>query len=268
MTRIVEHGFHKMEPMPAPTGTQAVGRAARLLTEIVDAGAAVTFSELSRRTGLAKSTTSRLLVALERAGLVRREHGAFVAGDLFDRHAWSSGGDTGLARLAQPFLDRLGAATGETVNLGVARGGAVEQIAQVDSAYLLATTNWVGRRVPLHASALGKVLLAYGATELPPGRLERCTARTVTNRAALGAELGEVRRRGFAVTDEELETGLIAVATPVLGHGSVPVAALSVSAPATRLAADALSDAVRACVHESTALSQLLAHRPHTEGAA
>jgi len=257
-----------MEPMATPTGAQAVGRAARLLTEIVDGGEAVTFSELAHRTGLAKSTTSRLLLALERARLVRREDGTFRAGELFDRYAWRAGGDAGLGRLAQPLLERLGAVTGETVNLGVAHGEAVEQIAQVDSAYLLGATNWVGRRVPLHASAIGKVLLAYGAAELPPGRLERCTPRTVTARATLRLELEEVRGRGFAVTDEELESGLVALAAPVFGRAGPPVAAVSVSAPASRLSSRDLPGAAAACMSAASELSRLLGHRSHTEGAA
>jgi len=68
------------------------------------------------------------------------------------------------------------------VNLGVERDGMVEQIAQVDSTYLIGGTNWLGRPVPLHCAALGKVLLAYGAAELPPGALERRTQPTITSR--------------------------------------------------------------------------------------
>lgn len=258
-----------MEPMGTPTGTQAVDRAARLLTEIVDASGSVTFSELAHRTGLAKSTTSRLLLALERNQLVRREgSGAYRAGELFVRHAWRSGREADLAQVAGGVLEHLAEATGETVNLGVAHRGHVEQIAQVDSRYLLGTTNWVGRAVPLHASALGKVLLASGCTELPPGRLERCTARTITSRVALARELAEVRRLGYAVTDEELEAALVAVAAPVYGSGGAVVAALSVSAPSNRLPPGQLSSVAAACTKEAAALSRLLGHRSAREGAA
>lgn len=257
-----------MERMATPSGTQTVERAARLLTEIVDADDAVTFSELTQRTGLAKSTTSRLLLALERSHLVRREEGAYRAGDLFVRYAWRSGGDAALARLARPVLERLGSATGETVNLGVAHGGGVEQIAQVDSRYLLGATNWVGRRVPLHASALGKVLLAFGSAELPPGRLERCTPGTITSRALLQGELERVRRDGFAVTDEELEEGLVAIAAPVFGRDGAPLAALSVSAPVGRLTRHQVPAAAAACVGEAAALSGLIGRRSQREGAA
>jgi IclR family acetate operon transcriptional repressor len=256
-----------MGQMSTPNGTQAVERAARLLTEIVDAGEALTFSELISRTGLAKSTTSRLLLALERRQLVRREDGAYRAGALFDQYAWRSGASAPLARVARAVLERLAKATRETVNLGIAVGAAVEQIAQVDSVYLLGATNWVGRPVPLHASAQGKVLLAYGATELPPGRLERRTGRTVTNRAVLSRELEAVRQQRFAVTQEELEAGLDAVAAPVFGQGGEIVAALSVSGPASRIGGVIPAIAL-SCLKEADDLSRMLGHQSRRDGAA
>ena len=222
--------------MSNPNGTQAVDRAARLLSEVVHAADPVTFTELTAVTGLAKSTTSRLLLALERNHLVRRDdHGRFLPGEMFVSFAWRGGADTSLVAVAQPFLDRLGKATGETVNLGVAAGNVVEQIAQVDSTYLIGGTNWVGRPVPLHASGLGKVLLAYGAAKPRRGELERCTDKTITSEDALRAELAAVRARGYAVTEEELERGLIAFAAPVFRYDGAVVAALSVSAPTTRM---------------------------------
>src|ERR1700750_1709909 len=222
--------------MSNQSGTQAVDRAARLLSEVVHSADPMTFTELSAATGLAKSTTSRLLLALERNGLVRRDdHGGFLPGEMFVSFAGRGGAEAGLVAVAQPFLERLGKATGETITLGVASGALVEQIAQVDSTYLIGGTNWVGLSVPLHCAALGKVLLAYGAAELPPGRLDRRSPKTITSRAALELDLREVRRRGYAVTDEELEPGLVAVAAPVYRDGGAVVAALSVSGPASRL---------------------------------
>ena len=148
------------------------------------------------------------------------------------------------------------------MNLGVARDGLVEQIAQVDSKYLIGGTNWVGRPVPLHCAALGKVLLAYGAAQLPPGRLEARTGRTLTSRAALEDDLREVRRRGYAVTDEELEPGLVAVAAPVFRDGAMVVGALSVTAPASRLTPAEIPAAAAQCVIQAAGLSAALGHRP------
>jgi DNA-binding IclR family transcriptional regulator len=240
-----------------------VDRAARLLTEVVRADESVTSTELASATGLAKSTTSRMLLALERNGLVRRDDaGRFRPGEVFIRFAWRGGAEASLVEVAQPYLASLGAATGETINLGVERDGLVEQIAQVDSAYVIGAANWVGRPVPLHCAALGKVLLAYKAAELPPGRLERRTAHTITSRSALGAELEDVRRRGYAVTDGELEPGLVALAAPVFGDGDAVVAALSVSGPSARLTTDRLTHVARDCVTQAAALSTALGHRP------
>ena len=252
--------------MTSPTGTQAVDRAAQLLREVVHGPDAVTFTELTAATGLAKSTTSRLLMALERGGLVRRDgHGGFRPGEMFVRYAWRGGAEAGLVAVARPFLDRLGDVTGETVNLGVASDGMVEQIAQVDSRYLIGGTNWVGLSVPLHCAALGKVLLAFGAAQLPPGRLEHRTARTITSRAAVAADLAEVRRRGYAVTDEELEPGLIAVAAPVYSAGAAVVAAMSVSGPASRLTRARIQDVAASCIAQADALSAALGYPPRTD---
>src|SRR2546421_9420558 len=161
-------------PMSNQSGTQAVDRAARLLAEVVHSADPMTFTGVSAATGLAKSTTSRLLLALERNGLVRRDdHGRFLPGEMFVSFAWRGGAEAGLVAVAQPFLERLGKATGETVNLGVASGGMVEQIAQVDSTFLIGGTNWIGMSGPLHLSPLGQGLLAYRAGPPfgpPPGR--------------------------------------------------------------------------------------------------
>jgi IclR family acetate operon transcriptional repressor len=251
--------FRDME-QSSPTGTQAVDRAAQLLIQVARHRDPVTFTELTSASGLAKSTTSRLLTALERNGLVRRDPaGRFSPGEVFVSYACRGGVEADLVSVAQPVLARLGEQTGETVNLGVPReAGQVEQIAQVDSRFLIGGTNWVGLAVPLHCAALGKVLLAFGAAELPAGRLAARTARTITSRAALAAELAVVRGQGYAVTDEELEPGLVAVAAPVFAGGAAAVAAISVSAPASRLTAGQLPGVAAGCMAAARTLSAQL----------
>ncbi len=246
--------------MSSPSGTQAVDRAAQLLLTVVHGPEPVTFTELTAVTGLAKSTTSRLLMALERNGLIRRDRsGRFAPGEVFISYAWRGGAEADLVSAAQPILDELGAQTGETVNLGVARDhGLVEQIAQVDSTYLIGGTNWLGLSVPAHCAALGKVLLAFGAAALPPGRLERRTPRTITSRAVLAAELAAVRDCGYAVTDAELEPGLVAVAAPVRRGGGAVIAAVSVSGPASRLESARIAAVAAACTVQAAALSAVL----------
>ncbi len=246
-----------------PSGTQAVDRAAKLLSEVVHSAVPVTFTELTAATGLAKSTTSRLLLALERNGLVRRDdHGRFLPGEMFVSFAWRGGADTSLVAVAQPFLDRLGKSTGETINLGVANGPQAETIAQVDCTYLIGGTNWVGLSVPLHASAIGKVLLAHGAAQLSAGPMARTTDKTITSEATLRADLAGVRARGYAVSDEELEPGLITIAAPVFRFDGTVVAALSVSAPTSRMKRETAMAVARRCVEEAAGLSSALGYRP------
>jgi IclR family transcriptional regulator, acetate operon repressor len=280
----------------SPNGTQAIDRAAMLLTQVVHGTGPASFTELTAACGLAKSTTSRLLTALERHQLVRRDDdGRFWPGALFVRYAWRGTADADLVAVAQPFLDQLGELTSETINLGVATGGAdgngragrdfgtspatagvtarasggsagsdagdmrVEQIAQVDSRYMIGGTNWVGLAVPLHCSALGKVLLAFGAAKVPAEPFQVRTGRTITTRAALDAELAGVRDRGYAVTDGELEPGLIAVAAPVFAGGPAAIAAISVSAPAARLRPAQIPATAAHCAAIARALSATLA---------
>ncbi|MGN6793016.1 MAG: IclR family transcriptional regulator [Streptosporangiaceae bacterium] len=292
--------------MSSPNGTQAIDRAAMLLAQVVHGSEPISFTELTTACGLAKSTTSRLLMALERHQLVRRDgDGRFWPGELFVRYAWRGTAGADLVAVAQPYLARLGEQTGETINLGIAISGAdmagrpggsspmtgtagvaaraggggagsgtaegsggcphastsdmmVQQIAQVDSRYMIGGTNWVGLAVPLHCSALGKVLLAFGAATMPTEPFEARTGRTTTSRAALAAELGEVRKRGYAVTDEELEPGLVAVAAPVFAGALQAIAAISVSAPAVRMTAGQIPSTAAACVNVADALSAML----------
>ena len=113
-------------------------------------------------------------------------------------------------------------------------------IDQVDGQYLLGATNWIGRNVPYHASALGKVLLAFNAAQLPSGNLQSKTNRTITSKAQLTKELEKVRKVGYAILDNELEEGLVAVAAPVFNHNGSVVAAISISGPDARITKDQL----------------------------
>jgi DNA-binding IclR family transcriptional regulator len=218
------------------TGTQAVDRAAQLVSTVVHADQPLTFAELQESTGLAKSTTSRMLTALERTGLVERDAaGSYVAGSLFWLYAARHDPWEELVRLARPAMERIGDDTHETVHLSVTRGEKVVQVAQVDSRYLLGTRDWTEIEVPAHSSALGKVFYAWGRLPIPEGGLERLTATTIGDPETLRREGIRARERGWALTHDELEVGLTGIAVPVRGaHGDV-VAALGISGPTARL---------------------------------
>jgi IclR family acetate operon transcriptional repressor len=257
-----------MEPSGATTaaaggasgGTQAVDRAAALLTLVVEADAAVTFGELTEACGLARSTTSRLLAALERTRLVERVGtGEYIGGPLFALYAARHDRNAELARLARPMLGTIGEETGETVHLAVANGGRVAHIAQVDSTFLLGARDWTDVEVPPHCSALGKVLLAWQVLDLPEGPLEQVTEHTVSTVDALEEHLELTRARGFAVTEDELEIGLSGVAAPVFGPEATVVATVGISGPTARLE-DRVDHVGRLLMEQTEALSALLRH--------
>lgn len=219
------------------SGTQAVDRAALLVSTVVRADRPLAFSGLVEETSLPRSTVSRLLTAMERTDLLERDaDGAYVAGPLFRHYASTHDTLADLARIAEPVLAAVSQDTGETVNLGVVRGDRVVHVSQVASRYLLGARDWTQVDVPSHASALGKVLYAHGVLPLPTGRLERVTERTLGTRAELARSLDRTRSLGYATTVDELEIGLSAVAVPVRGAGSEVLAALGISGPTQRLA--------------------------------
>jgi DNA-binding IclR family transcriptional regulator len=118
----------------------------------------------------------------------------------------------------------------------------------------------VGVSVPAHCSALGKVFYAYHTLSLPTGPLERRTPHTITGRPELERELATVVRRGYAVAREELEPGLVAVASPVRAHDDAVVAAVSVSGPTTRITAARADEIGALLVAEAATFSSILGH--------
>ena len=222
---------------PASSGTQALDRAVQLVSSVVQANEALSFAELQESSGLAKSTTSRILAALERGGLLERDDsGGYVAGSLFWLYAARHDPWEELVRLARPVLEQVGADTQESVHLSVIRGEKVVQVAQVDSRYLLGTRDWTEIDVPAHTSALGKVFLAWGVLAVPGARLDKLTPATITSKTGLEHDTEAARRRGYTLTVDELEVGLAGVAVPVRGARGDVVAALGISGPTSRLA--------------------------------
>ncbi len=261
------------DPTDRPTGTatngaRAVDRAALLVSTVVHADEPLSFADLQETSGLAKSTTSRMLTALERSGLLERDaNGSYVAGRLFWLYAARHDPWEELVRLAHTTMEQISEDTHETVHLSVTRGERVVQVAQVDSRYMLGSRDWTEVDVPAHCSALGKVFYAYDALPLPDGPLERPTEATVRDSADLCRDGELTRRRGWAVTADELEVGLTGVAVPVFGPRGEVVAALGISGPTPRLAGR-LDEVGRHLLDHSAQLSTLLRGRTHKEGVA
>ncbi|MFN8187191.1 MAG: IclR family transcriptional regulator [Gaiellales bacterium] len=240
-------------------GAQSIDRAAQILVQLVESDDAITLAGVMEETRLPKSTAARLLRALERNGLAqRRRGGGFRPGPVLVEYARRDTSVGDLATLAWPFLERLGQATGETANVAVPTPTGVARLAQVDSAHPLGAGNWdwVGRRIPIHASSMGKLFMAFGAAQPPTGRLAKLGPNTITTLADLLAELDEVRGQGYATTWEELEAGLCSTAAPVHGGRGSVIAAISVSAPTVRTTRERLAELSAMVVEEASALSE------------
>ena len=218
------------------TGTQAVDRAADLLVEVLKSEKPVTFSYLTNKSGLAKGTASRLISALERNGLLQRnKKGEIETGITINQFASRISSISRLVSKLQPLMRQIGNETGETISLAISGSDAVENIAQIDAKYLLSSRNWIGQKVPFHASAARKVLLAFQNIDISKMKLDKLTNSTIISKADLEKEISKVRENNCAVITDELEMGLVAISVPVKNEIGEVVAALSVSGPSTRL---------------------------------
>jgi IclR family acetate operon transcriptional repressor len=205
-------------------------------------------------TQLPKSTAARLLRALERNGLAqRRSGGGFRPGPVLVDYARRDAPVGDLATLARPYLEALEQETGETTNIAIPTPTGVARLAQVDGHNPLGAGNWVGRRIPPHASSLGKVFMAFGAAQPPFGRLAKLGP--ITSMADLLHELELVRQRGYATTWNELDDGLCSTAAPVRGSRERVIAAISVSAPTVRTTRERLDELSAHVVRAADALS-------------
>jgi DNA-binding IclR family transcriptional regulator len=237
---------------------QSADRALAILAAFSLARADLGVSELAAELGMHKSTVSRLLAVLQARGLVRRDGDRFSPGPELARLGMVAVRSLALTEVARGPLERLAERTGETINLAVRQGAQALNVHQVQSAHFVGITDWTGRGAPLHATANGKALLAFGEGALPEV-LEQVTPRTIADRAALEQELREVRQRGYATAIEELELGLHAVGAPVFDSAGNCIAAVSVSGPSYRL--DALEEAGEACVATAAEISECLGYR-------
>jgi IclR family acetate operon transcriptional repressor len=217
-----------------------LGKALDLL-EVLEAGEELGLSELSARTGVSKPSAFRVLTTLETRGYVAKDaaHRKYRPGPRLIALSCSVVSGLSVVQHARPVIERLHAEFGETVNLGALSDGEVLYLDMLESTLGLRMAARVGARDPLHSTALGKALLAAMPADdlgrlLGRYRWVRRTRRTITTRAALERELALVRERGYAIDDGENEDGARCVGVAIR-DARRPLAALSVSGPASRL---------------------------------
>jgi DNA-binding IclR family transcriptional regulator len=246
---------------------QVLDRTVGILQVLADARSSLGPAEIAQQLSLHKSTIHRLLASLERHGYIRRQPGNGKYGlglKLFELGSRAVAG-LDLREYAQPVLERLMMQTGETAHLCVMDGGQMISVAIAESRRTVRTPATVGRRSPLHCTAVGKAMLAFLPEPallavLKQHPLRKYTSRTLVTRAALVAELGRIRTRGYAIDDEEIEEGLRCVGAPVRNYSGAVVASLSIAGPAFRLSRSRIPQLAEAVVDAAERLSADLGH--------
>lgn len=220
----------------------AVRKALEILCQFNAAARSKTVSDLSRSLGIPKSTVHNLLRTLERLDFLRQDptDRRYRLGPRVFELGLVYSSKNSLESVAYPHMRNLAGETQETVKLGVLSYTDVLIVAAIESPFQLHTRGDEGVRAPLHSTSLGKAILSTFQDEavsrlakergLPPS-----TPNTITEFDQLLVELAEIRKRGHALDLEENEVGVVCAAAPIAGSGYSPAAALSVSAPASRM---------------------------------
>ncbi len=239
--------MHEKSPLraadsPAPQyPIESVDNALKLLLLLAEQPE-IRLSEATRYLGVASSTAHRVLAMLAYRGFVRQDtvSKAYRAGPALTEVAFAVLRRNDIQAIATPVLHRLSGLLRETVDVAMLDGATVRFVAAVEGPTGVRVASRLGRSLPAHCTSAGKVMLAQLPQPelhevLPDELLERTTPRTLGSRAALEAELSQIRDRGYAVNREESEEGVAAISVVIPTYPPGPPLALNAAAPQHRL---------------------------------
>jgi IclR family pca regulon transcriptional regulator len=198
-----------------------------------------TLSDVARTAGLTRAAARRFLLTLQQLGYVASTDGRFSLTPQVLELGYAYLSSLSLPEVVQPHLERLVELVHESSSVSVLDGSDVVYVARVPTRRIMAVSISVGTRFPAFATSMGRVLLAGLSPEALDAALARTelrplTAGTIDDEARLRTELDRVRAQGWALVDQELEAGLRSVAAPIRDPAGTVVAAVNVSAHATR----------------------------------
>ncbi len=258
----------------ATGSAKALVKGLALVDLVAGADRPVRVARLVDESGLPRATALRLLDALVEHRVLRLDEAGYAPGPQLAVWGQRYLDGLDLRDHADDLMRALAEQTRETCYLGVRDGRQVLYVAKADSPQAIRPAARVGSRNPLHSTGLGKALLAFGPADgveqYAAAPMERKTPNTITDPAALAAELERIRGRGWSIDDIENEDGVRCVAAPVRDHAGKVVAALSVVAPAYRFALEDLSRLAPQVLGATAELSRRLGyaapHPDHSEG--
>jgi DNA-binding IclR family transcriptional regulator len=250
---------------------KSVEKACLLLEVVSDYPDGISITELADRVGMYKSTAHRLLNTLMRRGYIEQDRrtGRYKLGYTLLDLGMKLLSSIDLRREALPYLRELAVESNEVVHLALLDQGEMVYIEKVESSNTVRMHSRIGKRVPAHATGLGKVILAY----LPRSEtlavidrygLPQLTERTITDRQAFLRCLDEVRKAGYAVDVEENEPGICCVAAPIWDHTGRVVAACSVSGPSLRMTPERMEELKPLVKETGLRISERLGWRPES----
>jgi IclR family pca regulon transcriptional regulator len=228
--------------MSRPEFVQSLERGLNVIRCFDADNAHLTLTEVAQRTRLSRATARRLLLTLEELGYVSSNgrHFSLTPRVLDIGYAYVS--SLNIQQIAQPYLEALSERVNESVSVTVLDGADIIYVARVPTKRIMTISLGLGSRLPAYCTSMGRVLLAELSPAqvhaIVPEQLEPRTEHTIRTRGELDEALGEVRRQGWALVDEELEIGLRSLAAPLRDATGRAIAAMNVSTHAGRTTAD------------------------------
>jgi IclR family transcriptional regulator, KDG regulon repressor len=235
---------------------KSLARGLVILDYLGQAEQGVGITELAEKMGIDKGSASRLLATLANYGYAEKDSVTrrYRLGPQVVSLSRSVLLRMPLRETAKPYLRQLMESTGECAHLGVVAQGKVLYIDQVESPATLRVNAQVGHMSPLHCTALGKALLAFGDLQLPE-TLESYTVRTLTDPDILRMNLEQTRKQGYGLDDEEYDYGVRCVAVQVFDFREKVIGAIGISGPAARMTLEKMPEVARMVMEIGRALS-------------
>jgi DNA-binding IclR family transcriptional regulator len=246
---------------------KVLDKALSVLELLLRQGSDMNITEMSEKLGFYPSTTHRLLDTLKYWGYVEQDFHTqkYQLGLKVLELGMTKLHKMDLVREATPYLEELVNQYNETVHLGALEKGEVMYLAKKESSQTIRMISYVGKRAPLHCTALGKVLLAYLPEEerrkiLEGKQLPRLTERTITDKEELEKNLEQIKKQGFALDNEENEKDVCCMAVPIRNYQGAVIAALSISRPSFRVYKNKQKDLEKALIEISERISKRMGY--------
>jgi IclR family pca regulon transcriptional regulator len=258
-------------PSDASTGTflQGLERGLAVIRAFSAEAPSLTLSEVARAVGITPATARRILLTLEELGYVRSDHRRFSLTPRVLALGWAYLSSLDLGELAGPYMEELSAKTRESCSIATLDLPDIVYVARVPTSRIMTVALGVGARLPAYPTSMGRVLLSGLPDDeltayLDSVQAESLTERTITVPDNLRATIAKVRTDGYALVDQELELGLRSIAAPIRNSRGRIIAALNVSAHASRSTPTSLCEDVLPHLQQAAAqITTALTHQGH-----